>query len=636
MTAPRYDTLLALLDAERAEERARLDDLLRTLAPEERAARGITLLDLACVDERYGVGGRILLELARDDRAELGARIDEGDLVELSPRRASEVPAARAVVVRRRRASLTVAFDQPPPPWAREGRLVVDLRPNDVTWSRARANVLAVRDDPRGQRRREVLDGARPPRFERLVPQEDPSLNAEQREAVARCLAAEELALVHGPPGTGKTTTLVAYLRAELSRGRRALVLAPSNAAVDHLTAKLAAAGLAPLRLGHPARVDASLHPHTLEGRLDVHPAVSSARELMDEAYERLGYARRQRARGRSAARFANAREAQSEARAMLAEARRVEREASRAIVGGARVVCATCAAASGDELRDERFDLAVCDEATQATEPIAYAAFLRAPKVVLAGDHQQLPPTVLSRAAQQGALGESLFERMVALHGDAARTMLREQHRMHADLMAYPSRAMYGGALRAHPAVAARTLAEVLRVGAAVDAPPLLFVDTSGRGWDEETDAAEESRANPGEAEAVTRAVGSLLAAGLDPEELAVITPYRAQAARIREGLSAAGLSDAVEVDTVDAFQGREKDAVVLSMVRANDRGELGFLKDLRRMNVAITRARRHLCVIGDAGTLARHPFYEGFLAHAEAVGGYRSAWAWGPLEDP
>ena len=238
--------MLALLDAERAEERARLDELLRTLSPEERAERGITLLDLACVDERYGLGGRIVLDLARDDRGPLAARIDEGDLVDLSPRRAVEPERARAVVIRRRRDTLTVAFDQAPPDWCREGRLVVDLRPNDVTWTRARANVLAVRDDPKGQRRRDVLEAVRPPRFDPIALRDKGSFNPEQELAIARCLAAEELALVHGPPGTGKTTTLIAYLREELGRGRRALVLAPSNAAVDLLTAKLVEVGATP------------------------------------------------------------------------------------------------------------------------------------------------------------------------------------------------------------------------------------------------------------------------------------------------------------------------------------------------------------------------------------------------------
>ncbi len=636
MEEPHFDRLLRLLDLERDEERARLDRLLATLSPEARAERGITLLDLVCVDESWGLGGRTQLELERDDRSPLAARIDQGDLVELRPRRAEVPEPARGLVVRRSRARLTVSFDRPPPPWAREGRLLVDLRPNDVTWARARANVLAARDEKvaRGASRRALLLGERAPRFERLPDVTHASFNPEQREAVARIAAAEELALLHGPPGTGKTTVLVEAIAREVGRGRRALVLAPSNAAVDLLVERAADAGLAPVRLGHPARAAERLYPYTLEGRVEAHPNRAAARDLFDEAYGLLGYARRQRARGRSAERWQNARDASGEGRKMLSEARAMERAMVREVLSSARVVCATCSTAAGDDLDGERFDVAFCDEATQATEPVTLAALLRAPRVVLAGDHRQLPPTVVSREAQQGGLGVSLFERMVALHGGAARAMLREQHRMSEALMAFPSRQMYEGALRAHPAAAGRTLAEVLREGADVDAGPVLFVDTAGRGWDEERAEGDESLRNPAEAECVVRHLASLLDAGLDPAEVAVISPYAAQVARLRDLAAARGLDPRVEIDTVDAFQGREKDAVLVSTVRSNAEGHIGFLADLRRMNVAITRARRHLLVVGDGATLASDGYYRAFAEHAEALGGYRSAWTWPAAE--
>lgn len=626
-----FDKLLRLLDLERDEERLRLDDLLATLSPEARAERGITLLDLVSVDESLGLGGRVQLDLEREDRSPLAARIDQGDLVDLRPRRAEVPEPARGIVVRRSRWRLTVGFDRPPPPWTREGRLTVDLRPNDVTWTRSRANVIALRDEKpsRGASRRDVILGARPPRFERLVEVEHPRFNAEQRGALSRIAAAEELSLLHGPPGTGKTTVLVEAIAREVARGRRALVLAPSNAAVDLLVERTAAAGLAPVRMGHPSRAAERLYGYTLEGRVEAHANREAVRDLFDEAYELLGYARKQRVRGRGADRRQNAREAAGEGRAMLTEARARERQMVREVMSSARLVCATCATAAGDDLDDERFDVAFCDEATQASEPVTLVAFLRAPRVVLAGDHKQLPPTVLSRAAQEGGLGVSLFERLVALHGEA-RTMLREQHRMNESLMRFPSAQMYDGALRAHPSVAHRALAEVLADGVDVDAPPVLFVDTAGRGWDESRPAGDESIRNVGEAECVVRHLATLLDAGLDPSEVAVISPYASQVALLRELASSRGISSAVEIDTIDAFQGREKDAVLLSTVRSNADGQIGFLRDLRRMNVAITRARRHLFVVGDGATLARDGYYQAFIDHAESLGGYRSVWSW------
>jgi superfamily I DNA and/or RNA helicase len=197
----------------------------------------------------------------------------------------------------------------------------------------------------------------------------------------------------------------------------------------------------------------------------------------------------------------------------------------------------------------------------------------------------------------------------------------------MHEDIMRFPSTQMYAGQLRAHPAVAKRTLGEVLRPGVSLDAPPLLFLDTAGKGFEEAKAPGTESLWNEGEADLVVARVHELLAAGLNPRELAVITPYSAQARLLRERLAAI---EELEVDTVDAFQGREKDAVLVSLVRCNTEQSLGFLEDLRRMNVAITRPRRHLFVVGDSATLSAHPFYAAFLEEAQGQGGYRSAWEW------
>jgi superfamily I DNA and/or RNA helicase len=203
---------------------------------------------------------------------------------------------------------------------------------------------------------------------------------------------------------------------------------------------------------------------------------------------------------------------------------------------------------------------------------------------------------------------------------------MLAEQYRMNEQIMSFPSREMYGGALRAHASVAARTLAEVLAPGASVDAPPLLFLDTAGKGFEDAQPEGSDSHHNEGEAELVVARARELLAAGLPPSELALVAPYSAQASLLRERLG----RDDVEVDTVDAFQGREKDAVLISLTRSNGEGQIGFLADLRRMNVAMTRARRHLFVAGDSATLGGEPFYARWIEHVQALGGYRSAWEW------
>jgi superfamily I DNA and/or RNA helicase len=280
-------------------------------------------------------------------------------------------------------------------------------------------------------------------------------------------------------------------------------------------------------------------------------------------------------------------------------------------------VVLATLTGLEGRALAERRFALAVVDEATQAVEPAAWLALLHVDRAVLAGDHLQLPPTVLSAAAQQGGLGISLFERLIALHGDAVKVTLTEQHRMNEVIMRFPSEALYGGALRAHPAVAHHAL----------DDAPLEVIDTSGRGFEEAIPEGSDSRENQGEAALVADEVERVLALGVAPAEVAVIAPYDGQVQRLRALLSAR-VDQGLEVDTVDGFQGREKEAVVVSLTRANAEGEVGFLADVRRMNVALTRARKKLVVVGDGATVASHPFYERFLRHAQATGAWRSAW--------
>ncbi len=287
-------------------------------------------------------------------------------------------------------------------------------------------------------------------------------------------------------------------------------------------------------------------------------------------------------------------------------------------MLGGADVLCATLSMLDGWVLESQSFDVALFDEATQATEPLSLLAFLKAPTVILAGDPQQLPPTVVSLEAQQQGLGVSLFERLLADHGESVKRLLLEQHRMNEALMRFPSQEMYGGKLRAHPAVAGWTVP---------GEPPLVFLDTAGKGFDEAQGDGTASLHNDGEADLVVAHARALLARGLSPRELAVVTPYRAQAQALRERLQDV---PEVEVDTIDAFQGREKDAILLSLVRSNTEQALGFLLDLRRMNVALTRARKHLFVVGDSATLSGNHFYERFVEMTQATGAYRSAWEW------
>jgi predicted DNA helicase len=428
--------------------------------------------------------------------------------------------------------------------------------------------------------------------------------------------------VIHGPPGTGKTTAVVELIRQAVRRGERVLACAPSNLAVDNLLERLLVGAERVVRLGHPARVLPALREHTLDLLVEVHDDTRLARKLAKEAFALFRQASKwTRAKPEPGAR----RDLRREARDMLADARRLEAQAVEHVLDKASVLCATLTGLNGELLGRRTFDLAVIDEAAQATEPACWPALLRCSRVVLAGDHCQLPPTILSREAQEQGLGVSLMERVVGLHGTSVTRRLDVQYRMHTAIMAFPSAEFYEGTLRAHPSVAEHLLSDLAGVG---DVPltslPLEFLDTAGADYDEQLEPGGESRLNHGEAELVSRKVRALLATGVPAEGIAVIAPYAAQVRLLRERLPIPGL----EIDSVDGFQGREKEAVVLSLVRSNPEGEVGFLADVRRMNVAMTRARRKLLVIGNSATLSTHPFYQSLLSHCEAAGAYRSVW--------
>jgi len=623
---PSHFTHLAkLLDCEAEAERQRVRELAKRGDASE---DGTTLTALVLTEEDTGLGGRLLLTFVRVNRHEPlpPNRLGPGTPVLLTQCGTNRPASHRGVICDRSERTIQVAFDQTD----------LDL-PDDATWrldlaadekSRQRQLAALARAGAAEKDRlaalRAVLLGEKEPEFDEpaspLVIAKH--LNEPQTDAVHFALTAKDVAVIHGPPGTGKTTTVVEVIRQAVIRGDKVLACAPSNAAVDNLLEKLLAVGVEPVRLGHPARVMPGLRDRVLDILVESHPDARLARK----------YGREARALFRKAEKWTKAKpipgEKQSlraEAKQLLADARRVEQLAVERVLDAASVIGATLTGVDSETLGQRRFDLIVIDEACQSTEPASWIPLLYGDRVVLAGDPCQLPPTILSPEAADEGLAISLMERVQAIYGSKVSRLLTVQYRMHQSIMAFSSGEFYNGDLVADESVIGHRLADLPEVRAEpLTENPMQFIDTAGAGYDEVLDEETRSRFNPQEAGLAVKAVRRLLDAGVPDSGIAVITPYSAQAKLIREQLRGTG----VEVDSVDGFQGREKEAVVISLVRSNPEGEIGFLSDVRRTNVALTRARRKLIVIGDSATLANHSFYKRLLEYIEQIGAYSSVW--------
>ncbi len=640
----------ALLRLEQQEDQAQFKLKSVKASIPERQRRGLTWYPVTLTQEDIGFGGKRVLELERPASQE-GLHLFQvgrnATLFGAAPAHAGDPPTLQGVVTGLRRNRLQLTTNQEDlPDWVTEGgRLGIDLSFDEVSYremDQALGDVIGARGK-RLAELRDVLLGARPARFRE--PQVDdlfyPSpLNDSQLAAVRHVITAQDVGVIHGPPGTGKTTTLVQAILETIRRERHVLVCAPSNTAVDLLTEKLAERGVKVIRMGNPSRVSDVLLAHTLDARVMAHPSHSrmrAMRQTADQYRDKANELSRHSARHLGFEARQQRQQFRDEARQLFLQADDLERYITEQVLESVQVITSTLVGASNRNLRHLSFDTVFIDEAAQALEPACWIPVAKAQRVVLAGDHHQLPPTVKSEKAAREGLRETLFEKCIQRQPGTAH-MLNLQYRMHQQIMAFSSERFYGGQLQAHASVRDAGL-EALDPCFAPDLP-VEFLDTAGCGFLEITIPESRSTANPEEADLLLQRLAQLLkpcdpAAHEDaPLSIGVIAPYRAQinclkdAIEVHEQLGGLLQQRRLSVGTVDSFQGQERDIIAISLTRSNHLGDIGFLSDIRRMNVGMTRARRKLLLVGDSSTLGVHPFFTALLAYVERIGGYRTAW--------
>ena len=456
---------------------------------------------------------------------------------------------------------------------------------------------------------RDIFHGSAPVSTFRFAPTRFPWLNPSQEEAVNKVLWAKDVAVVHGPPGTGKTTTLVEAIYETLHRENQVLVCAQSNMAVDWISEKLVDRGIHVLRIGNPTRVNDKMLSFTYERRFEAHPdypQLWSIRKTIRELYQ-------QRRKGRND-------NLHQKINALKDRATELEIRINADLFNEARVVACTLAGSAHRVMTGMKFATLFIDEAAQALEPACWIAIRRADRVILAGDHCQLPPTVKCQEAVRGGLAHTLMQTIVKRKPEAV-SLLKIQYRMNEEIMRFSSDWFYGGNLQASPEVKYRGILDY--------DTPMVWVNTEGLDCNEEFVGESFGRINKAEARLtleqlqtyITR-IGKhrILEERID---FGVISPYKAQVQYLRQLIRRDAFfkpfHHLIAVNTVDGFQGQERDVIVISLVRANDEGQIGFLSDLRRMNVAITRARMKLIILGDASTLTRNPFYQRLYEYIE-----------------
>lgn len=628
-------TLQQLLELEQIEEQKRFAHELAQKSLEIRQKEGVTWAPIQVINEEYSAGEKLYLSLEHIHRHTAPRLFEPGAVCAIFNLAGHKKQTLSGVIVSNKEGIITLAINEDDlPDWVEDGKIGLNLYYDETTYkamNEALQKVMQAKNHTRLAELREIIYGIQPARFKKIDYQLAlPNLNVAQNQAIQNAVLADDIAVIHGPPGTGKTTTLVEAIILTLKSEKKTLVCAPGNLAVDLLTEKLAQRKIKTLRIGHPARIRETVLRQTLDKKIEAHPQYQDLKRLRRSAQEQRIVAQKFKRiyiKGERAEQFALARE-------LVQDARRLEKFIIQSIIDDTEAFLCTPVGASHSILAGKEFQTIFIDEAGQMLEPAAWIPITKAKKIVLAGDPYQLPPTVKSLQAAKGGLAISVLEKIMFRQTKLnveIETLLNQQYRMHEKIMQFSSAKFYDNRLQADSSVANHSLPS----NNLLLTQPVEFIDTAGCGFEEEQNPETLSLSNPAEAEILLKHLTQLYEQSITENwqmpTTGIISPYRGQVNYLETLIQSANFSNTnFRVDTIDGFQGQECDIIYISLVRSNSNGEIGFLKDIRRMNVALTRARKKLIIVGDSATISSFEFYADFIDYIYSIDAYRSAWEW------
>lgn len=623
-----------LLRLEQKEEKEQFLNRIGKFNVKERALQGISWYPLSINDWYYDKGERLVIEVERMSNLDKAHDFNTGRLVSFFSNKegvSEEAQTTGTILSMRGNQAKIVLRADSFEDWMKTGKLGLDLLYDETSFKEMEhaLKVLSIADEPRLQSLVDIIYGNKASSMHERPVFELKSLNPHQNTALQNCLAQEDVAIIHGPPGTGKTTTVIGLVAQLLKQHSQILVTAPSNNAVDLLVEKLSEKGINVLRIGNPARINQHIQERSLSWKVTQHTDFSLIKKMKKQSQEFRNMA------GKYKRNFGPTEREQrkslfDEAWKLQKDAQQIEDYITSDLIENAQVIACTLVGAGMHLIRDRRYPVCVIDEASQALEPASWIPITKSRKVIMAGDHKQLPPTVKSYEAEKQGLAVSLFEKCIEkLDVDV---MLTEQYRMNEAIMQFSSEQFYQGNLQANTGVAKHSLG-------LDDAPIIEFVDTAGCGFDEEHEKTRSKHVgslfNFHEAHILWKHFYELMQSLQEAQKpiedfsIGLISPYKGQVEHLKKQLTDFPFPQQnISINTVDGFQGQERDIVYISLVRSNDRNDIGFLKDYRRMNVALTRARKKLVVVGDSATVGNDSFYNAMLEYIESNGAYKTAW--------